>query len=331
MTNSPYDGGSLVVRLRATPDTVDVLRQRKNGRISAFMGNAVHQSFHDSVSDATADLLHDTSIQVQPFAASTLFRWRLDIPLYGEIYRGEMGWVRFVGLHPVVMAQLDAYRRSNPRWLEIDYTPWQVLTTTWEDHLYAGRFSAAQRWQTHRRLGLPRLIWLRFFTPTYFKSRGVEPYLKPEPRLVFAEGLRRRWEAFYPHVRTPEGFSDFVTEHLREKRRVGFATQSVMVKGPKTGFTGDVIYALDLPEVPDPWQVQCAQFLSVLTEYATYAGGGEKKPQWGWGWSAECVWFGGGRLRRITCKWRDLTNGPRTQKKPVSGLFWLHERGVRQS
>lgn len=275
MTSTPYDGGALVIQLRATAQTVATLQQRKGGRISAFMGNAVHQAFHQAITDNTASVLHDPAIQFQPFATSGMFRDELDMPLYGRIAVGDMAWVRFVALHPYIMQEVDRFRRSNPRSITIDRVQWQVMTCTWQRHLYAQRFSAAERMAFHQRQPVPRLMKLRFLMPTVFKSKGIEPYLHPDPRLVLAEGLLRRWQNFYPHLPPPEGFAQFVQTHIHEKRRWGFAAPTVMVKNAVVkGFTGDVLYAIAPPA--DEQQANCARFAALMAEYATYAGVGKK-------------------------------------------------------
>lgn len=241
------------------------------------MGNAVHQAFHSVISDETAAALHSPTLQLQPFATSTLFRWRLDIPLRGRIDVGEMAWIRFTALHPYIFRELERYRRSNPRVIEIDRTTWQVMSCSWDGHLYAGRFSAAQRLLHHQRLPPPRLLRLRFLTETYFKSKGIEPFLTPEPRLVFGEGVLRRWEVYYPDCAAPEGFSQFLARHVRVLRCIGYKTSTVMVKeAVNQGFTGDVIYSVDYPQEATDWHLRCGQFLSLLAEYATYAGVGKK-------------------------------------------------------
>ncbi|MCB9452446.1 MAG: CRISPR-associated endoribonuclease Cas6 [Anaerolineaceae bacterium] len=272
----PYDYGALVVRLRATDETVDALK-RKQGRISAFMGNAVHQALHGSISTDAAAELHDPAISAQPFATSTLFRWRLDMPLQGRITAGDMGWVRFVGLHPYVMRELEAFRQTYPRTIEIDRVPWKVMGCNWHSHLYAGRCDAAYCQHYHHDLAPPRLIRLRFLTPTYFKSRGIEPYLTPEPRLVFAEGLLRRWESFYPQSPPPPGYAKFVERHVHLHSQTGYMTTTVMLKGAvMRGFTSDAIYTIEPPPQPDLDFPACARFLAVMAEYATYAGVGKK-------------------------------------------------------
>lgn len=271
----PHDGGALVVRLRADEDTIRAL-QRKEGRISAFMGSAVHQAFHAAISDEAAAALHDPSLRCQPFAASTLFRWQLDIPFQGQVQVGERAWVRFVGLHPYILRELDAFRRHNPRTLEVDRTPWHITSCHWHGHQYAGRFSAAQRFQQHRQLAPPHLLKLRFVTPTFFKSRGQHVH-DPAPRLVFAEGLLLRWTELYPSLAVPHHFERFVEEHVHIRRYLGCRTTTVMVKRAVfKGLTGDVLYAIDLPPQPDRWHIDCARFVSLLAEYATYAGVGKK-------------------------------------------------------
>lgn len=276
LPTQPYDYGALVVQLRATADTINAL-QRKGGQISDFMGSAVHQALHGSISTTTADILHDPNISLQPFATSTLFRRQLDMPLHGRIVAGDMAWIRFVGLHPYLMRELDAYRRSNPREIVIDRVRWKVLQAMWRGHLYAGCCSAAQRQQYHANLPLPHLIRLRFLTPTYFKSKKEEFYLNPELRLVFAEGLLKRWLNFYPQQPPPEGFTDFVNRYVHLQQCTGYATTTAMVKGAvMRGFTGDVVYGLDMPPQPDAWFRECARFWGLMAEYATYAGVGKK-------------------------------------------------------
>jgi CRISPR-associated endoribonuclease Cas6 len=270
------DYGALVMRLQVSAETLTGL-DRKAGRISDFMGNAVHQALHGVITDLTAAALHDPKIAWQPFATSTLFRWQLDMPLYGRIQQGDRGWVRFVGLHPYMLRELERFRRGNPRQIEIDRVWWKITGCGWGDHLYAGSCSAAQRWRHHHELPEPRLIRLRFLTPTYFRSRNIEPYLAPEPRLVFAEGLMRRWGSFYPNQPPPTDFTAFAERyiHLRECR--GYATSSIMLKGVVLrGFTGDVVYAVARPLQADAWFEACARFAGLLAEYATYAGVGKK-------------------------------------------------------
>lgn len=273
--HSPYDYGALVVRLRATEDTAAGLRA-KQGRLSAFMGSAVHQAFHKSISPMLADVLHDPSISQQPFATSTLFRWQLDIPLQGQVRVRDMAWIRFVGLHPYILHQLDAFRRANPRTLEIDRARWQVVGCTWHGHLYAGQFSAAERWRAHQQMtALPRYIRLRFLTPAYLKSRGIEPYLEPDTPLIFAEGLLKRWQAFYPALPPPPGFAEFVSGHVHLHHRACWQTPTIMAKGAVLrGFTGDVVYRVDTDAAAA--QPACARFLALMAEYATFAGVGKK-------------------------------------------------------
>lgn len=270
-SQSPYDYGALVIRLRATEDTVAGLAS-KQGRLSAFMGSAVHQAFHRSISDFAAEVLHDPAVSQQPFATSTVFRWQLDIPLQGKIRPRDMAWIRFVGLHPYILRQLDTFRRSNPRFMEIDRVLWQVVGCSWDGHLYAGRFSAAERWHVHHQPGPPpRSIRLRFLTPTYLKSKNIDPYLEPDPNLIFAEGLLRRWQAFYPHLPPPPDFAQYVNKHVHLHRCTGWMTTTVMAKNALLrGFTGDVIYRIDAgPE-------EYASFLTLMAEYATFAGVGKK-------------------------------------------------------
>lgn len=272
----PYNYGALVIRLRATEDTVSAL-QRKGGRISNFMGSAVHQALHSSISTITADVLHNPKISAQPFATSTLFRWQLDMPLQGCIAVGERAWIRFVALHPYIVRELEAFRRSNERKIEIDRTPWKVSQCMWGGHLYAGFCSSAQRMQEHNRLPPPRLIRLRFLSPTYFKSKDEEYYLNPEPRLVFAEGLLKRWREYCPQQSPPDGFEDFVNRYVSLRQCIGYATRTIMVKGHVARvFTGDAVYSVDVPARPDVWFEACARFWGLMAEYATYAGVGKK-------------------------------------------------------
>lgn len=266
---STVNAGALVVRLRATDATLAAL-QRKNGRLAAFMGNAIHQAFHAVISDQAAEVLHDTGIQAQPFATSTIFRWRLDIPFRGLVKVGDGAWIRLVGLHPYVLRELETYRRSNPRHLEIDRTPWQVVTATWDNHLYATRFDAAARWVYHAERPAPDALRVRFLTPTTFKSHG-QLVAEPTPRLVFGEGLLRRWEAFCPEHPLPADFRAFIETGVSVRRVIAYTRHSVMVKAPFKGFTADVIYDIDPAAPPEH-----ARFLALLADYTALCGVGKK-------------------------------------------------------
>lgn len=265
--------GALVVRLQATPETLHAL-QRKRGRLHAFMGNAVHQAFHASVGDDVAAVLHNDQIHAQPFAASPLFRWRLDVPFYGEVVPDERVWIRWVGLHPYVIEALERWRKGSPQWLNIDRTPWRITQVGWDaHHLYASRWDAGQLYQQHMENPAPPCqIHLRFLTPTQFKSQG-NIVQESTPRLVLGEGLVRRWRSFYPQYPVPDGYAEYLAQHVTVERERAYQHHSILLKNAVVkGFTSDVVYQLEAADDSD----DVRRFAGLMATYASFAGVGKK-------------------------------------------------------
>jgi CRISPR-associated endoribonuclease Cas6 len=273
VTPTTYDFGAVVIRLQADAHTLANLRTRKpRAEISAFMGRASHEAFYRTAKTLLGDeptaLIHDTSA-VMPFTTSDLFRPHLDLPFRGRVTVGTEVWLRWTGLSTGVMGMLNQLPGTLDT-LELDRARWQVMRVEQHDPLWGGGRHAAVLIQHSEQLPPPRWIAVDFLTPTLFKSRGVEAYDIPEPRLVFGESLVHRWQIYSAQTAIPAGYRDFLSTHVHLVRNRTHKI-SVMMKTAQVGLQGRAIYAVDADADPS-----CARLLRTMATYARYAAVGRK-------------------------------------------------------
>lgn len=176
---------------------------------------------------------------------------------------GERGyWAR------IALLREELYAKLSPRLFALEGhpvrlgRPFRVRRVVQEGHPWAGLTTYPRLFQAPEGPDLP----LRFFSPTFFRRKGVH-YPLPEPRLVL-EGLLRRFEALFP-LPIPEG----VREALLERTTVRwFEGKTVRAEAEveAVGFVGRVVYHL-----PKATEEELA-WLWALGRFAFYAGVGAK-------------------------------------------------------
>lgn len=270
---SSFDFGAVIIRLKATPQTVAQLLERKqHSSIKAFMGSAVHSTFYESMKDvlgeSTTGYLHDLSND-KPFSVSDIFHPYLDQAFRSTVVVGTEIWVRWVGLSSELLGALQTCCTRLPSF-RLDHCEWQVMGVDWENRVWG------QRWHTahviQRRQSRIRFIRLRMITPMLLKSGGVEPYLSPDARLIFGEGLLRRWMMYSHAPEPPQDFQAFLRERVKIVRKHTYI-KSEMLRTPQRGLMGQVLYRV---EATTPHENECASYLNALAFYAQYAGVGKK-------------------------------------------------------
>ncbi|MCI0713677.1 MAG: CRISPR system precrRNA processing endoribonuclease RAMP protein Cas6 [Chloroflexi bacterium] len=271
--------------------------------ITNQMGEAIQHLFFHLVQRVSPDVvkrLHDKSgYQAKAYAVSDLMGENRPL-LYRpgqrggtHIQRGQMAWVHFIGLEAAVVEVLHAtLLQTPPADIEIDGNFWvlgdvEVTQSTTLNGLLA----------QHQQASPPKTITFTFQTPTTFKRKGHDlPF--PLPSLVFGT-LRRRWEEV-----TGIELSRLLTVFAEYFVSIGdYNLQShvhFIQNTSHQSFIGQVSYDIStsmsqlkkdrhkFPDAESLWEIlqnnnarrdELARALSLLAEFAAYAGVGMKTTQ----------------------------------------------------
>ncbi len=247
------------------------LQPEQPGPLPAGLGRAAHAWFLDrvrAVDPALAEELHGGQ-GLRPFTVSdpTTFQPPRSP---GEGYR-----LRVTTFSPRLSSMVkERVWPALPETLLLAGTPFRVTASTTDpaEHPWAAeatfeglvrQFTLAER--------VPRLVGLRFASPTAFRVTGKQSAVPlPLPALVFG-GLLDRWNRFSPIQLHPDlrRFAEeclVVSSYRLETRRVTFGEQGE--KGVLSGCVGQCRYYV---EVPDRYWMG---LIHLLAGFALYAGVG---------------------------------------------------------
>ena len=160
--------------------------------------------------------------------------------------------------------------------IELDHVPLQIesVDTRSETHPWAGEASYARlahSWVYQQDEPQSRLR-LYFFTPTTFKSNGLDMPV-PMPAWVFGS-LSDRWNAFSP-LPLPDDVRDFAATNLAMSE-YQLGTVALQQKGIEYGVMGQATYKAPRADK------RLLGAVNLLAEYAFFAGVG-RRTSWGMG------------------------------------------------
>ncbi len=247
------------------------LQPEQPASCSANLGRAAHAWFLDRVraaDPALAEELHDGQ-GLRPFTLSDPAAFQTDLSPERS-YR-----LRVTTFSPrlsrVVKEQVMPVLPRTLTLADVSFRVTAIASDPAED-AWAGEATFEELVQQFTLAGeVPRLVGLRFASPTAFRVTGKKsPIPLPLPALVFG-GLLDKWNSFAPIQLHPDvrRFAEeclAVSSYRLETRRVTFGEQGE--KGALSGFVGVCRYYI---EVPDRYWMG---LIHLLAGFALYAGVG---------------------------------------------------------
>jgi CRISPR-associated endoribonuclease Cas6 len=279
-----FDLGALVIHVRAGVETT----------IQNHMGRAIHRQFFVAIQDPLEGegRIHpaedEPTDRLMPYSTSGLMQIGKTTPIHGKLKVGAEAWLRVTGLTADICAKLEAFRVAPPQYIELDRTPWEIVSILWESQPWGAVSTHQTLMFTAQKLPIPTHIHLEFASPTTFRSDGMNLPV-PLPHLVF-NSLANRWaEITGATLRDKTLWNAFTRYHIMLNKH-DTQTEMVRVKdgGKEIGFTGTAVYefkrkneALERENPSLEAEIQAdypnlCRVASVLADYAQFAGVGRK-------------------------------------------------------
>jgi len=250
------------------------LQPIQQSTVPANLGRATHAWFLGQVraaDPALADALHGGQ-RLRPFTVSNLWEMGRERGAEATLSPERTYTLRITSFSPELTAVVrEKVLPDLPETVTLAGAPFQVAASTTDpaEHPWAAETTFEGLVQQFTLAAdVPRLVSLRFASPTAFRLTGKKRAVPlPLPQLVFG-GLLDKWNAFspiqvHPDVRRFAEECLAVSSFRLETRRVAFGPEGQ--SGAYTGFVGICRYYV---EVLDRYWMGLIQLLAAFSLYA---------------------------------------------------------------